>query len=128
LRHVRPHTYFMGDPLHLDIGYLLDARKGDVVVIMDFRRYEPNAMTLAELAKKRGCTIVLFTDVWLSPVSQLADVVIPLAVEASLFDSLTALFATVESLVPSIVRRLGSRALDRMDSLEGVQGQRPQPA
>nr|WP_281381863.1 MurR/RpiR family transcriptional regulator [Conyzicola lurida] len=118
LRHLRPRTYFVDDALRLDVGYILDARKGDVVVIMDFRRYDPLALTLAEFAKKRGCAIVLFTDVWLSPVSQLADVVIPLAVEAALFDSMTGLFAAVESLVPAVAQRLGSPALERMDSLE----------
>jgi len=118
LRHLRPRSYFLDDPLRLDVGFILDARKGDVVVIMDFRRYEPLAVTLAEFAKARGCIVVLFTDVWLSPVSKLADVVIPLAVEAALFDSMTGLFAAVESLVPAVAQRLGDPALARMDSLE----------
>lgn len=118
LRHLRPRSYFLDDPLRLDVGFILDARKGDVIVIMDFRRYEPLAVTLAEFAKARGCTVVLFTDVWLSPVSKLADVVIPLSVEAALFDSMAGLFAAVESLVPAVAQRLGDPALTRMDSLE----------
>lgn len=124
LRHIRAHSYFLADPLHLDVGYLLDARKNDVLVVMDFRRYESTAMTVAQMAKARGCVVILFTDVWLSPVAQVADIVIPVTVDASPFDSLTGLFAVVESLVPGITKKVGPRALERMDAVEETRNAR----
>lgn len=118
LRHVRPQVYYLSDPLRLDAGYLLDATKQDLLVVFDFRRYEENTLEVARRAKKKGCAVLLFTDIWLSPISSLADIVIPLEVSASLFDSLSGLFAVVESLVPPVVENLGGTAIDRMSSLE----------
>ena len=120
LRHVRPKVYFLSDPLRLDAGYLLDATSNDLLVIFDFRRYEENALEVARRAKRKGCSVLLFTDVWLSPVSSLADIVIPLEVTASFFDSLSGLFAVVESLVPPVVSRLGETAIVRMANLEAL--------
>ena len=52
----------------------LDVREGDVVVIFDVRRYENSTLKLAELAREREAQIILFTDQWMSPISQLANV------------------------------------------------------
>ena len=37
------------------------------VVVFDLRRYQKDTIALAEAAGKRGATIVLVTDPWLSP-------------------------------------------------------------
>ncbi len=54
--------------------YALDFKGGDVVVIFDVRRYENSTLKLAELARERAAEIILFTDQWMSPISQLATV------------------------------------------------------
>ncbi len=47
--------------------YLLNMDVGDVLVIFDIRRYEQELATLAEAAAASGVVIILFTDVWASP-------------------------------------------------------------
>jgi DNA-binding MurR/RpiR family transcriptional regulator len=120
LRHVRGRTAFLADPLQADVGPVLDLRKGDVVVLFDFRRYGAAAASLAAVARQHNATLVLVTDVWLSPIARDADVVLPLHVDASFLDSLTAVFAVVEAAVPAVAARIGRRAIDRMAALEQV--------
>ncbi|MEW1835707.1 MurR/RpiR family transcriptional regulator [Microbacterium sp. NPDC079995] len=120
LRHVRPRVLHLADPDQSDVGTVLDLRRRDIVVLFDFRRYEPRSMRLAERARERGASVILVTDAWLSPVARIADIVLPLDVEASFLDSLTPAFALVESLVPALAARLGEKSLHQMDRIESL--------
>lgn len=118
LRHVRPRVHHLADPDQADVGAVLDLRKKDILVLFDFRRYEPRAARVAEAARARGAAVILVTDTWLSPVAKTADIVLPIDVAASFLDSLTAVFAFVESIVPAVAARIGDEALQRMDEVE----------
>ncbi len=118
LRHVRPRVRYVDDPLQADVGTMLDIRRKDLVVLFDFRRYEPRTEQLALYAASRGATVAVVTDVWLSPIAKKADIVLPLDVEASFLDSLIAVFALVEAIVPDTAARLGEPALQRMAEVE----------
>ena len=62
---------------------------------------------------------MLFTDPWLSPVAEFADVVLPARVEApSPFDSIAAPLALVDTLVAAVHARLGPAADERMRAAE----------
>ncbi len=98
---------------------LIDMRKTDVLVLFDYRRYQPDSIECARLAAARGCNVVLFTDPWLSPASAFAREVLVTSVDTvGPFDSLVGATAVVEALVSAVVRRLGPRAEARMQSLE----------
>jgi DNA-binding MurR/RpiR family transcriptional regulator len=98
---------------------MIDMRKTDVLVVFDYRRYQPDTIESARVAASRGCNVILFTDPWLSPVSAFARQVLVTSVETvGPFDSLVSAMAVVEALVAAVLRRLGSRAEARMQSLE----------
>ena len=98
---------------------LIDMRKTDVLVVFDYRRYQPDTIESARVAASRGCNVILFTDPWLSPASAFARQVLVTSVETvGPFDSLVSAMAVVEALVAAVLRRLGSRAEARMQSLE----------
>jgi DNA-binding MurR/RpiR family transcriptional regulator len=81
---------------------LIDLRKGD-----------------ARVASTQGCSVVLFTDPWLSPASAFAKQVLVTSVETvGPFDSLVGATAVVEAMVAAVLNRLGPRAQARMQSLE----------
>jgi DNA-binding MurR/RpiR family transcriptional regulator len=42
--------------------YVLNMKKGDILVAFDVRRYEHNILNLTRLARERGVKVVLFTD------------------------------------------------------------------
>ena len=62
---------------------IADFTRRDVLLAYDFRRYQPETIALCQAAKQRGVKLVLFTDLDLSPIADIADVVIPVAVECT---------------------------------------------
>jgi DNA-binding MurR/RpiR family transcriptional regulator len=102
-------------------GALLDASRRDVFVIFDVRRYQPATIELARTAANAGATIVLLTDQYLSPISDIAEAVLPARVDApSPFDSLVPAMALVESLVAGVSDKLGPAARKRIRRLEAL--------
>jgi DNA-binding MurR/RpiR family transcriptional regulator len=98
---------------------LIDMRKTDVLVVFDYRRYQPDTIDSARVAAARGCDVILFTDPWLSPASAFARQVLVTSVETvGPFDSLVGAMAVVEAVIAAVLRQLGSRAEARMQSLE----------
>jgi DNA-binding MurR/RpiR family transcriptional regulator len=98
---------------------LIDLRKGDVLVVFDYRRYQADTIESARIAATQGCGVVLFTDPWLSPASAYARQVLVTSVDTvGPFDSLVGATAVVEAMVASVLNRLGPRAQSRMQNLE----------
>lgn len=100
---------------------LLDVRRGDVLIAFDVRRYQRDVAEFARGARRQGANIVLVTDIWRSPISAEASVVIPCPVGIpSAFDSAVAGLAAVELIVAGVVERLGERARGRIETLEDL--------
>src|SRR2546427_6639521 len=98
---------------------LIDMRKGDVLVVFDYRRYQADTIDSARLVAGQGVNVVLFTDPWLSPASAFARQVVVTSVETvGPFDSLVGATAVLEAIVAAVLARLGPRAQSRMQSLE----------
>ncbi|WP_438854509.1 MurR/RpiR family transcriptional regulator [Agromyces sp. M3QZ16-3] len=97
-------------------------RRGDVVVLFDYRRYEEPTRRLAAAARERKASVVLFTDAWLSPIAGEADVVLPSETDSPspAFDAMTPVLAIVEALIAECAERLGTAATDRMREVEGA--------
>jgi DNA-binding MurR/RpiR family transcriptional regulator len=75
----------------------------------------------AQKAAKRGVTIVLITDPWLSPIADFADHVLMASVEApSPYDSMVPSLAVVEALIAVLVARMGSATRERIEALEDL--------
>ncbi|MFI5783128.1 MurR/RpiR family transcriptional regulator [Nocardia sp. NPDC051570] len=104
-------------------GSVAGLGKRDVLVIFDYRRYEPHHLELARVAREKNCKIILFTDTWLSPVASLASVVLPSQVDApspSPYDSLVPTVAVVETVVAALLADLGEAAHQRMLACEAA--------
>ena len=98
---------------------LLDLSRRDVVVVFDVRRYQKDTIALAEAASKRGATIVLVTDPWLSPIADRADHVLIVDVDApSPYDTLVHCIALIEALVAGVVGRLADATRRRISALD----------
>ncbi|RUX94174.1 MULTISPECIES: MurR/RpiR family transcriptional regulator [unclassified Mesorhizobium] len=100
---------------------LADLDRRDVLVVFDYRRYQLDVMAYAKQAAALDVRIVLFTDQWLSPISDLAEVTIvsPLEV-ASPYDTLAPAIAQMEALTAHIVSTLDDDARARIERLEKV--------
>jgi DNA-binding MurR/RpiR family transcriptional regulator len=123
LRVLRPRVRRIEGTAMNWLDQLLDIGKRDVVVIFDIRRYSTDIATFAEKAARRGATVALFTDQWLSPVSRVARHVLPAHVAApSVWDSSAGLLLLVEAALSDATRRLGRGARDRLTAIEDLRG------
>ena len=124
LRVLRPRVRRVsGDSLNW-LDQMLDIGKRDAVVIFDIRRYSGDVAAFAAKAAKRGATIALFTDQWLSPVSRVARHVLPAHVVApSVWDSSAGLLLLIEAVLSAVARELGRGARDRLTAVEQLRGE-----
>jgi DNA-binding MurR/RpiR family transcriptional regulator len=98
---------------------IADFTRKDVLVAFDFRRYQPETIAFCQTAKEFGLRIVLFTDLDLSPIAEVADVVIPITVETTTpLDTLAVAIATTDALLTRLVKTLAAQAPKRMAMLE----------
>jgi DNA-binding MurR/RpiR family transcriptional regulator len=115
LDQVRPRVRHLRDPLGMDLGQVLDIGRRDVYVLFDVPRYQRSTVELAARVRKHGATIILITDLQLSPAAADATVVLPVAVASpSPFFSVTAGFILTELLVVPVMERLGETAHTRL--------------
>ncbi len=121
LSQFRPGIRDLGAVSAQAIDTLADLSRRDVLVVFDYRRYQLDVMAYAKQAAERGVRILLFTDQWLSPIAEKAEVTIvsPLDV-ASPYDTLAPAMAQMEALVAHIVSTEGDEARARIERLEGV--------
>lgn len=103
--------------------YLLNMKRGDVLIAFDVRRYDPRLAEFASLASERKIKIVLFTDQWMSPIAGVAAHAFPLRIDApSGWDSNVATLFMIEALIADIVDRRWPETEERIRELEGITG------
>lgn len=110
------------DALSADVfDMLADFGRKDVLVVFDYRRYQLDVISFARQAAERGVRILLFTDKFLSPVAEHAEVTIVSELEVdSPYDTLVPALAQVELLVARMLTIVGDTVRARIELLEEV--------
>ena len=99
--------------------YILNLEPDDVVVIFDIRRYENSTLRLAQMASERGASIILFSDQWVSPIAQHAQVTFKSHIAApSAWDSNIAVMLIAEIVIAEVQERNWKETRERMEALE----------
>ncbi len=100
---------------------LIDIGPRAVVLVIDIRRYQRTVRRFAELAKQRGATVVLITDLWAAARDYAADFTFRLPTSSpSLMDSYAAPLVLVEALVGAVAVQLGTELHDRLALCEAM--------
>jgi DNA-binding MurR/RpiR family transcriptional regulator len=95
---------------------VLDLDRRAVVVAFDYRRYQHDTIEFGRLAVTAGASLVLFTDHLLSPLAALTEHVVVTTIDSgSPFGVLSPAMAAVETLLVTVVDRLGSTSRLRME-------------
>ncbi|MBD0414386.1 MurR/RpiR family transcriptional regulator [Oryzicola mucosus] len=98
---------------------LADIGKRDVLIVLDIRRYQDSLLRFSEKAHKRGATVVLFTDQWLSPIARFArHVIAGRTAVPSAWDSSATLMVVAETVIGSLTRKLGPEGARRIKEVE----------
>lgn len=99
MRQMRKGVYHLPANIEAWPEYLLRMKQGDLLFVVDFRRYQPNLLRLSRSAHDRGARVVLMTDKWLSPIAKYAAEVLPVPIESgTLWDTYTPALAVIEAL------------------------------
>ncbi len=99
--------------------YVLNMKKGDVLVLFDVRRYEHDLLRFAKMAVARGVELVLFTDQWGSPVAKFAKHKIYSRIEVpSAWDSSVVTVFIQEAVIAAVQNETWDETGERMTELE----------
>ncbi len=104
LRQIRPGIHHLADDPELWPDALLEMRRQDVVVLFDFRRYQPALERLAAaIHTQRRAQIVLITDKWQSPAARHCSHVVALPIEiGTAWDTAAGALALIEALIVTV--------------------------
>lgn len=102
--------------------YLLRMRQGDILYLVDFRRYQPILEELARrAARAQNVRIVLMTDKWISPIAKHAHEVLPVPIDSgTLWDTYSATLAVTEAIVTRIAEENWDKTRTRMQAWEAL--------
>lgn len=121
LQQVRRKVDVLSENHHERIQQVIDTGKNDVFVLFDFRRYQQDIYQLAQEVVARGATLIVVTDVQLSPAASLASVVLPLHVEMPwLFDGYAAGTVLIDALIAGVMENQGEKTVDRLRQWEAL--------
>lgn len=121
LAQVRPNVLHIGNDSIRLFDQLADFNSQATLVVFDYRRYQSDVVEFAKLAKETRARIVLFTDRWLSPISNFADQVLISPVESlSAFDSRVVAFAQCEAIIAALSKRNPDRVRERLSVIEAL--------
>ena len=94
-------------------------RRQDAVIVISFAPYSREALTVVQIARRKGCKIVAMTDSFVSPLARNANVTILFSVQSpSFFPSIVSGIAAAEALVELLASRSGAKTVRRIEEAE----------
>ena len=121
LNDVRPGVELLPSGSFRLLGESLSIVRSDVIVAFDYKRYQNETVMFARQAARRGATVILVTDAFLSPAADVAAHVLTFSVVSlAPFDSPIGGFAIVESLIAGVAARLGEAGRARIQQMEAL--------
>ena len=94
-------------------------QRQDAVIVISFAPYSREALTVVQIARRKGCKIVAMTDSLASPLARNAHVTILFSVQSpSFFPSIVSGIAAAEALVELLASRSGAKTVRRIEEAE----------
>jgi len=122
LRQIRPRVYKVPAYQEEWPEYLLRMNRRDVVVMFDFRRYQPELLAFARwAARDHGARIVLITDTWLSPIARYSTHILPCVIDVDTpWDTSVPALLLVEALINKVSEADWPRTRKRIESWDAL--------
>lgn len=87
--------------------FLSDIKRNDCIIIISMPKYSRMSYFAAEMAKKAGATIVIFTDTPTAPIAKFADYLFTIPIDsATFFDSQVPVLFSAEVLCTYITKKI----------------------
>ena len=119
LNSLHPNVIHVKTDQSLIADTVVKVQPEDVLIAFDFRRYPKVNIKLAEVFRTIGCKVVVIADSPISPSAKFADIVFLVETKGiSIFDSYTAGFTLINSLVAEITQCSGDYVRQKYEKLE----------
>ena len=122
LRQIRAGVYHLSADPETWPEHLLRMGARDILLVADFRRYQPDLAALCHAASEKcGAKVILLTDKWLSPIARSAAEVLPVPIESgTLWDTYTPALALAEAIVTRIAENNWDETRDRIKAWDAL--------
>ena len=98
---------------------VIGARKGDVLVVISFKRYTRESFNIAEKIRKKGALVLAITNSELSPLAKIADLRLIASTKIPTYiESYTAPMSLMNALITAIALRKKDKAMSALNKLE----------
>lgn len=119
LQLLRPNVILLDDLGQRDKGCVLDMNRRSVFVVFDFYRYQKTAIRAANIAKRRGATVVLVSNGEISPIKVDASIVIPVSTKSFLpLIGLSSTTVMIELLLGDVYSKIKETAQEHLAEWE----------
>ncbi|WP_136656762.1 MurR/RpiR family transcriptional regulator [Nitratireductor sp. XY-223] len=127
LRQIRGRIYHIPSNPELWPDYIMRMRKQDVLILLDFRRYQSSLTELARIiSEKRHAQIVVITDRWLTPASHHAAHVLAVPTEiGTAWDGQVSAFTLAEAMIVKISEQDWNATRKRIEQWDDARLEQP---
>jgi DNA-binding MurR/RpiR family transcriptional regulator len=106
LRQIRKDVFHIPSDPEAWPEYLLRLRPKDILLVIDFRRYQPSLEGLSAAARARKAQTIVITDQWVSPAAKGAAELVAVPIDSgTLWDSYAPALAMIEALLVPLAER-----------------------
>ncbi|MGB5838520.1 MAG: MurR/RpiR family transcriptional regulator [Albidovulum sp.] len=124
LRQIRKDVYHIPSDPETWPEYLLRMRPRDVLVLVDFRRYQANLKGLSTAVRARKAQTIVITDQWVTPAAKGATELVAVPVDSgTLWDSYTPAFAMIEALLVPLAERNWNATKSRIAAWDALRSE-----
>lgn len=122
LRQIRPGIHHVPSDPERWPDDILRMRRQDVLVLFDFRRYQPELAKVARMVRgARKARVVLITDRWLSPAAEHCDEVLGLPIEVgTAWDTLVCATVLAEAIIVNVSEHDWPKTKRRLEEWDGL--------
>jgi DNA-binding MurR/RpiR family transcriptional regulator len=124
LRQIRKDVFHIPSDPEAWPEYLLRMRPRDVLLLVDFRRYQTSLAGLSAAARARKAQTIVITDQWVSPAAKGANELVAVPIESgTLWDSYAPAFAMIEALLVPLAERNWNATKSRIAAWDALRSE-----
>lgn len=118
LRYIRPLTTVLTPGIDPIAAQLIALKPDDVIFSLCFARYTRETLTVMDVGRERGASVITITDSHVSPAAKRADLALIVPFRLRLYSNTVAPFALLDALLAALSFRYPEKTRERLERLE----------
>lgn len=118
LRYIRPDTTVLTPGIDPIAAQLTPLQAGDLILTLCFARYTRETLTVMDVGRQRGATVLTVTDSHVSPAAIRSDLALIVPYRLRLYSNTVALFALLDAILGALSLRYPEKTRERLEALE----------